>query len=162
MSGAWAESQGIRPYRYEQAHLPSNGSIEMVGERMVCHICGRDYEHLQGHIRVHGISAAEYRREFGLPNRVRLVSDSIREKLRHKAMVNGGRDRIVQRNAGITEEERARLSRAANQAQVEQARRLGLPMGRHPSKAKVIKAMESYRRFWGDEALRDAMREVLP
>lgn len=35
-------------------------------DTVICHVCGRAFRSLGAHVRAHGMTAAEYRQEFGL------------------------------------------------------------------------------------------------
>ena len=50
--------------------------------RPICHECGRALEHLATHVRVHGISAAEYRERHGLSPGLALVGEDARARMR--------------------------------------------------------------------------------
>jgi len=57
----------VPPYAYDQAPFGEFGAFLTVGERLVCHLCGRDYLNLQTHVwAIHGLRAAEYREQFRL------------------------------------------------------------------------------------------------
>ena len=49
--------------------------------RPICHECGRAFERLATHVRVHGISAAEYRERHGLSPGLALVGDATRARM---------------------------------------------------------------------------------
>ena len=49
--------------------------------RPICHECGRAFEHLATHVRVHRISAAEYRERHGLSPGLTLVGDASRARM---------------------------------------------------------------------------------
>ena len=49
--------------------------------RPICHECGRACEHLATHVRVHRISAAEYRERHGLSPGLALVGDATRARM---------------------------------------------------------------------------------
>lgn len=67
---------GLAPYRYERPVAVEYGRLRVVGERLVCHLCGRDWLNLGTHAWLtHGLTADEYRSEFGL-NRVQALTAS--------------------------------------------------------------------------------------
>ena len=49
--------------------------------RPICHECGRAFAHLATHVRVHRISAAEYRERHGLSPGLALVGDATRARM---------------------------------------------------------------------------------
>ncbi len=73
---------GLPPYRYERPMAVEYGRLSVVGERLVCHLCGRDWLNLGTHAWLtHGLTADEYRVEFGL-NRVQaLTAPSVSRRL---------------------------------------------------------------------------------
>jgi hypothetical protein len=55
------------PYDYDRPPFGEFGAFLMVGDRLVCHLCGRDYLNLQTHVwAMHGLRASEYRDRFRL------------------------------------------------------------------------------------------------
>jgi len=52
--------------------------------RLVCHECGRGVAHLSSHVRVHGLTAREYRQRHGLPSSLPLVSLDVHERQSRK------------------------------------------------------------------------------
>ncbi|NEA99323.1 MucR family transcriptional regulator [Streptomyces sp. SID13726] len=54
---------GAEPVRH-----PDFGRLirDETADTVICHVCGRDFRSLGAHVRVHGLTAAEYREEFGL------------------------------------------------------------------------------------------------
>lgn len=58
------------------------GHLEEQGDRVQCHICRRWYKALIAHIRVHGLTAPEYRAEFGLRHTNSLSASATVEKWR--------------------------------------------------------------------------------
>ena len=50
-------------------------------KKLKCKICGKLYKHLGSHIwHAHHVLAREYKEEFGLPYRMSLITDEIKEK----------------------------------------------------------------------------------
>lgn len=78
------------------------GMLDRDGDgRVVCHECGRALELLATHVRVHGLTAGEYRERHGLSPGLALVGDTTRERMRaawekhrdaHLAALDGHRD----------------------------------------------------------------------
>lgn len=56
------------------------------GTRVQCHVCGRFYGALPGHIRVHGLDAARYKEQFGLARTTSLASPQHQERQRQAAL----------------------------------------------------------------------------
>ena len=50
------------------------------GVPLVCRICNKNCKHLGSHLRVHGLTAKEYKAEFELPYSMALISKEIHEK----------------------------------------------------------------------------------
>lgn len=50
------------------------------GEFMQCHLCGELYASVGGHLRVHNLTATEYKEQFGLGIGTGLVSEALRKK----------------------------------------------------------------------------------
>lgn len=93
------------PYCYEQPVASQYGRIEHIGERLVCHLCGRDWLNVGIHAwKTHGLTADEYRAEFGLnrttPLTARSVSMRLRElgRMNHGSLVSGSRDYMAELN----------------------------------------------------------------
>ena len=65
------------------------GVLETDGERVQCHICGRWYRHLGSHAwHSHGMTADEYREEYGLNRGQILVSTELHQLLRETCGVH--------------------------------------------------------------------------
>lgn len=95
------EQTRYRPSRYERPRFGQFGTLSYVGERLVCHICGRDYLHLAQHVvRTHGLEAEQYRDHFGLNRRTALVSASVSEKHRAYAVGQPWRERLQRGHKG--------------------------------------------------------------
>jgi hypothetical protein len=75
------------PWRYERPPFGVFGQIARVGDdRLVCHICGRDYEALPRHILTkHGMTAFDYKRTFGLRRGTALISPRLQRRLAEKS-----------------------------------------------------------------------------
>jgi hypothetical protein len=87
VSRSYAEASGIKPYRYERGLHAPFGQLARIGERLVCHLCGRDFIDLAAHVRrAHGLDAPSYRRAFGLNAKTRLMTDSLRSRHREIAL----------------------------------------------------------------------------
>lgn len=99
MRGSVAERTGIGPWRYESPVASEYGVLRYRGERLVCHVCGRDYACLATHIRVHGMTAHGYRSEFRLHNTVRLRADRLLRYHREQ-FVKHGLDKLNRRELG--------------------------------------------------------------
>lgn len=57
-----SERAGLPPYRYERPIANEYGRLRSVGDRLVCHLCGRDWLLLGTHVWLtHGMTADEYR-----------------------------------------------------------------------------------------------------
>lgn len=56
------------------------------GARVQCHVCGRFYGALSGHIGVHGLDAARYKEQFGLARTTSLASPQHQERQRQAAL----------------------------------------------------------------------------
>lgn len=92
---AFAEATGIRAYRYERPPFGRFGEVATIGDRLVCHLCGRDFVFLGGHIlRKHGIDAREYRRIFGLTRRHALCTERLSRRRAETVIANGGAARL--------------------------------------------------------------------
>jgi|ETNmetMinimDraft_35_1059890.scaffolds.fasta_scaffold04414_6 hypothetical protein len=62
------------------------GELKFVGGKVICHICGDEWDALQAHIwQTHEMRAAEYRSTFGIPNKVGLLGPDSSER-RRRAM----------------------------------------------------------------------------
>jgi len=59
------------------AHVPPGRLTVGDDGRLACHLCGRWFAHLGGHLRRHGWTAAQYRDAVGLPLHVPLCSESL-------------------------------------------------------------------------------------
>jgi predicted transcriptional regulator len=71
----FAETEGRKPYRYERPLHGVFGSVSYSGERLVCHLCGRDFLALGTHINAkHGVTAFEYKAMFGLMRNTPLMT----------------------------------------------------------------------------------------
>lgn len=55
---------------------------------IICHICGKSFHDLSKHIRSHGISVIDYRKQFGLNSKQSLVSRVVSEKYRENLLKN--------------------------------------------------------------------------
>ncbi|WP_367880404.1 MucR family transcriptional regulator [Schaalia sp. 19OD2882] len=54
------------------------GILDETDDGLLCHECGRRFEHLAAHVRpAHGLTAAEYRDLYGLPRGTPLVTSRI-------------------------------------------------------------------------------------
>lgn len=81
---------------------------EADGATVQCHECGKWYAHLGNHVRVaHGMSATEYKREFGLNESTGLISPSLAEKRRDTSHLAEYRERGRRRWQEMTTEERS-------------------------------------------------------
>lgn len=71
--------------------LPMEGELRYDGYKIQCHICGKWYRGLATHIRVHGLTADEYREEFSLNRSQPLcspdISDGLADRLRQRGLV---------------------------------------------------------------------------
>ena len=78
----YAEANGLRPWTYERPPFGVFGKMSFVGsDRVVCHVCGRDFRHLGPHIwRMHGLLAAEYRLRYRLGSRIALCGSGTSKK----------------------------------------------------------------------------------
>ncbi len=66
---------------YGQTWYGQKGCLTHIGNKAQCHVCGKAFHHLGGHIsRTHGLSADEYCDEFGLKRTTGLISQQLREK----------------------------------------------------------------------------------
>jgi hypothetical protein len=54
------------------------------GEKITCLICGKAKKALSTHLRIHGVSADEYKERYGLPYRTGLTSEGTRELYRER------------------------------------------------------------------------------
>lgn len=131
-----AERTGIAPYRYERPPFGEFGSVATVGERLVCHLCGRDFIHLGTHIvKVHGCSVDEYRAIFGLMAKTKLIARSLKVRLREALL------RDPQRiNPGSPEHMRAMLAARMKQgtaASPEALRRRAIRRQRAPQPGRL-------------------------
>jgi hypothetical protein len=80
----------VRPWQYERPHFGSFGQIDTVGDRLVCHICGRDFAALSKHVsQIHDISADRYREMFGLNRTHGLWSASLKKRQSEKQTARG-------------------------------------------------------------------------
>jgi len=62
------------------------GLLEETGEGLLCHECGRAYEHLGLHVwRGHGMTAAQYREAHGLQRGRGLVAKELRSRIQTAA-----------------------------------------------------------------------------
>lgn len=85
MAGGKPEREVPEPYKRGDRVYGEMGMLQGDGERLVCHICGRAYAGLGQHVRMrHGMSADEYREEFGLMQKTGLISDSSADKRREQ------------------------------------------------------------------------------
>lgn len=77
-----SEQTRYKPWRYDGPIFGEFGSISLIGERLVCHVCGRDYLNLQTHVSsMHGLSANEYKDTFRLTRETPLWAASVSRKL---------------------------------------------------------------------------------
>jgi hypothetical protein len=108
----FAEATGLKPYRYDKPPHGAFGTIDRVGERLVCHLCGRDWMHLGTHAWLtHGLTAAEYREAFGLNVTTPLVGAALSQRLRESGQQLFRAGRLAARP--LTREEMRDLSRMA-------------------------------------------------
>jgi hypothetical protein len=71
----------LPPYRYERPAYGSFGELLVVGAKVICHICGRQYKSVAVHaVQAHGITADEYREAFGLARGHALEGPSTRRR----------------------------------------------------------------------------------
>jgi len=89
----WPHYQARRRQRLrEEARArPAYGSVDGHGRygmlerdddgRVICHECGRALEHLATHVRVHGVTASEYRERHGLAPGLALVGETTRARM---------------------------------------------------------------------------------
>lgn len=69
------------------------GTFQTVGDRLVCHECGRDFIQLGSHAWwSHGLTARAYREKWGVYGP--LCSRELSERLGHISSNNGGTERI--------------------------------------------------------------------
>jgi predicted transcriptional regulator len=60
----------------------SRGSLYFEGDKIVCQVCGSAMKALNSHLVVHGITARDYRDEFGLKLGTALATQSYRQHMR--------------------------------------------------------------------------------
>ena len=100
--------------------IPEHGIIEH-DERgcVVCHICGRAYKKLGGHIREsHGMTISEYKEKFGLCNNARTTERTYSEQMRmlaykydmpERLRITGQKTRIKKGETDKRKEKQVRL-----------------------------------------------------
>jgi len=103
-----------------QTFIISYGSLPVVGElrydgyKIQCHICGKWYRGLATHIRVHGLTADEYREEFSLNRTQPLcspdISDGLADKLRQTGLIGKNKFKCGQRPYSRTLRKQGRMA----------------------------------------------------
>lgn len=84
-----APSGYVSLYNYKEPYTPYQGGYGFEGallfdgdtDKIQCHICGKWFEHLIPHIKLHGFRASTYKREVGLSQTTALISETTRSKL---------------------------------------------------------------------------------
>lgn len=92
----------------EPMSLSAFGVKEIIGDKMRCHICGRLYRHVGVHaVQAHGLTADEYREEFGLNRDTGLIGPETHEIQAHNAMRPGHPGTKVLLAKGLPDKEAA-------------------------------------------------------
>jgi hypothetical protein len=72
-----------------QTMFGERGVLAHFGDKVQCHICGKTFRGLSNHVpQAHGMTAGEYRAEFGLPRTLGLVSDELHRKRSDSSHLN--------------------------------------------------------------------------
>lgn len=119
----------LRPWRYEKPRFGTFGTIDQVGDRLVCHICGRDFLSLEKHVtQTHGMPASDYKAAFGLNRTHALWSDSLRRRQSEKQTARGlgdiGRAVIERRTPDQRRHNALRASQGRGELRYEERLRL--------------------------------------
>lgn len=82
MREPFSVAEGRKPYRYEQPMHGEWGRMTQIGgDRLVCHICGRDYKNVGTHAWwAHQVDSVEYRQMFRLLADTPLAAVSTRRR----------------------------------------------------------------------------------
>lgn len=83
VNGGPAEHSVPEPYERGQKVYGEIGVLDDDGQSAVCHVCGKAYAGLAYHVRqTHGMSADDYRKEFGLMQKTSLICTELAEEHR--------------------------------------------------------------------------------
>ena len=76
------------PVAEDRAGLPSYGVMVYApdGSTVQCHVCGRWFRRLSGHMQAHGLDAAAYKETFGLRRTTSTDAPVIQEENRRRAL----------------------------------------------------------------------------
>jgi predicted transcriptional regulator len=79
------------PVPQSRPGLPPLGTVRFSesGERVQCHVCGSWHRSLNGHVRAHGLSVAEYKEAYGLARSLSLLPPSQQARQRAAALARG-------------------------------------------------------------------------
>ncbi|CAA9298119.1 MAG: hypothetical protein AVDCRST_MAG89-261 [uncultured Gemmatimonadetes bacterium] len=80
-----------KPVPQRESTLPPLGMVRFSenGERVQCHACGAWLRSLNGHVRMHGLSMAEYKEAYGLARSLSLLPPRQQERQRTIALARG-------------------------------------------------------------------------
>ncbi|WP_405573622.1 MucR family transcriptional regulator [Streptomyces phaeochromogenes] len=139
-------------------------------DTVICHVCGRAFRSLGSHVRAHGMTAAEYRQEFGLLRTRALSARSFSQeqsgtrragyRASEEAQMRFAAGRAMARSGELT---RRRRDAARDQADPEELRRVraeSLGTGRRTQARAADIRMKAALRAEGFTDLGQALRTV--
>lgn len=84
-----------------------------------CLECGKEYKSLSGHLKIHGLTAHDYKEKHNLPFRKGLICESTFEKLSALAFNNIKLGVLDVNRAGLAAKERAKRGRTEDEIQAD-------------------------------------------
>ncbi|KUO10227.1 MucR family transcriptional regulator [Streptomyces sp. DSM 15324] len=139
-------------------------------DTVICHVCGRAFRSLGAHVRVHGMTAAEYRREFGLLRARALSARSFaREQSRtrragyrasEEAQARFAAGRTMARSGELTRRRRNSARAQADPEELRQVRRESLGAGRRTQSRAADDRTTAALRAGGFSDLGQALQTV--
>lgn len=144
-------------------HLVSDGET-----RLCCHLCGRWFIALGGHLRVHGYTAEQYREAMGLGVTTPLVATALSQRIaeRRKRSYRGHADvrqrlapgRQMALDGRLNQRARATLDRGPEPPERVRVRATALDTGRHTQARRRAEALDHLIRAAGAGSLSDYLR----
>ena len=150
------EQTRYRPWKYERPPYGAFGQIATIGERLVCHLCGRDFLNLQTHAwSKHELSAREYKDTFLLRRETPLWATSVSRKLSrsNERRMRSDPEHLDQMTTAARKVKRtvAPLSPATVALKSSQMRERANLMSADERKSLSRRMTDAQRRLWRDD-----------
>ncbi|MFD3377353.1 MULTISPECIES: MucR family transcriptional regulator [unclassified Streptomyces] len=139
-------------------------------DTVICHVCGRAFRSLGAHVRVHGMTAAEYRREFGLLRARALSARSFSQKqsdtrragyrASEGAQARFAAGRAMARSGELTRRRHITARTLADPEELRQVREESLTAGRRTQARAADNRLTAALRAGGFTDLAQALRTV--